>query len=64
MRQSGLGDTPRSLPPLAPTDAIIIGDAVLTQLDLVIFAVAVAVMLLLFCMFRYTASAAPCAPSA
>ena len=54
MRQSGLGDTPRSLPPLAPTDAIIIGDAVLTQLDLVIFAVAVAVMLLLFCMFRYT----------
>ena len=53
MRQSGLGDTPRSLP-LAPTDAIIIGDAVLTQLDLVIFAVAVAVMLLLFCMFRYT----------
>ena len=63
VRQSGLGDTPRS-PPLAPTDAIIIGDAVLTQLDLVIFAVAVAVMLLLFCMFRYTASAAPCAPSA
>ena len=53
VRQSGLGDTPRSLPPLAPTDAIIIGDAVLTQLDLVIFAVAVAVMLLLFCMFRY-----------
>ena len=64
VRQSGLGDTPRSLPPLAPTDAIIVGDAVLTQLDLVIFAVAVAVMLLLFCMFRYTASAAPCAPSA
>ena len=54
VRQSGLGDTPRSLPPLAPTDAIIVGDAVLTQLDLVIFAVAVAVMLLLFCMFRYT----------
>ena len=40
VRQTGLGDTPRSLPPLAPTDAIIIGDAVLTQLDLVIFAVA------------------------
>ena len=35
VRQTGLGDTPRSLPPLAPTDAIIIGDAVLTQLDLV-----------------------------
>jgi branched-chain amino acid transport system permease protein len=54
VRQTGLGDTPRSLPPLASTDAIIIGDAVLTQLDLVIFAVAVTVMLLLFGMFTYT----------
>ncbi|KAG0773387.1 hypothetical protein G6F22_014915 [Rhizopus arrhizus] len=54
VRQTGLGDTPRSLPPLAPTDAIIIGDAVLTQLDIVIFAVAVGVMLLLFAMFTYT----------
>ncbi|WP_241083141.1 branched-chain amino acid ABC transporter permease [Achromobacter xylosoxidans] len=54
VRQTGLGDTPRSLPPLAPTDAILIGDAVLTQLDLVIFAVAVGVMLLLYVMFTYT----------
>lgn len=54
VRQTGLGDTPRSLPPLAPTDAVIIGDAVLTQLDLVILAVAVGVMLLLFFMFTYT----------
>jgi branched-chain amino acid transport system permease protein len=30
VRQTGLGDTPRSLPALVPTDAILIGDAVLT----------------------------------
>ncbi|KOF55344.1 MULTISPECIES: branched-chain amino acid ABC transporter permease [unclassified Achromobacter] len=54
VRQTGLGDTPRSLPPLAPTDAVVIGDAVLTRLDLVIFAVAVGAMLLLWLMFAHT----------
>jgi len=54
VRQTGLGDTPRSLPPLAPTDAVVIGDAVLTRLDLVIFAVAVGAMLLLWLMFGHT----------
>src|SRR5690606_22098765 len=33
VRQSGLGDTPRSLPSLLPGDPVIIGDAVLTTLD-------------------------------
>ncbi|OZI69431.1 branched-chain amino acid ABC transporter permease [Bordetella genomosp. 2] len=54
VRQSGLGDTPRSLPSLLPGDPVIIGDAVLTTLDLAIFATAVLVMLLLFAMFAYT----------
>lgn len=54
VRQSGLGDTPRSLPSLLPGDPVIIGDAVLTTLDLAIFATAVLVMLLLFAMFTYT----------
>lgn len=54
VRQTGLGDTPRSLPPLVSTDAVIIGDAVLTRLDIVIFAVAVTVMLLLYLMFNRT----------
>lgn len=54
VRTTGLGDTPRSLPALVSTDAILIGDAVLTRLDLLILGVAVATMLLLFLMFRYT----------
>lgn len=54
VRQSGLGDTPRSLPSMISTDAVVIGDAVLTELDLAIFATAVIVMLLLFAMFAYT----------
>ena len=54
VRQTGLGDTPRSLPPLVSTDAVIIGDAVLTRLDIVIFGVAVTVMLLLYLMFNRT----------
>ena len=47
VRTTGLGDTPRSLPPLVSTNAILIGDAVLTRLDLLIFAVAIIVMALL-----------------
>jgi len=54
VRTTGLGDTPRSLPPLASTNAILIGDAVLTRLDLLIFAVAIGVMVLLFAMFAWT----------
>jgi len=54
VRQTGLGDTPRSLPSLVKNDAIIIGDAVLTQLDVAIFVVAVVVMIGLFWMFNST----------
>ena len=54
VRQTGLGDTPRSLPSLVSNDAVIIGDAALTRLDVVIFLVAVLVMLLLYGMFNHT----------
>lgn len=54
VRQTGLGDTPRSLPALVPTDAILIGDAVLTKLDVAIFWVALLVMGLIYVMFTYT----------
>jgi branched-chain amino acid transport system permease protein len=54
VRQTGLGDTPRSLPALVPTDAILIGDAVLTKLDIAIFLVALMVMGLIYMMFTYT----------
>lgn len=54
VRQTGLGDSPRSLPPMIAPDAVIIGDAFLTRLDVLIFVVSVSVMLLLFLMFRYT----------
>jgi len=54
VRQTGLGDTPRSLPSLVGDGAVIIGDAALTRLDLVIFVVSVAVMLLLYAMFNRT----------
>ncbi|MFA5488921.1 MAG: branched-chain amino acid ABC transporter permease [Candidimonas sp.] len=54
VRQTGLGDSPRSLPPMVAPDAVIIGDAFLTRLDVLIFVVSVSVMLLLFLMFRYT----------
>jgi len=54
VRQTGLGDTPRSLPALVAGDPVIIGDAALTQLDVVIFGVAVAVMVLLYLMFNRT----------
>lgn len=54
VRQTGLGDTPRSLPALVPTDAILIGDAVLTKLDVAIFWVALLVMGLIYVMFTHT----------
>ena len=54
VRQTGLGDTPRSLPSLVSNDAVIIGDAALTRLDLAIFVVAVVVMVTLFWMFNST----------
>jgi branched-chain amino acid transport system permease protein len=54
VRQTGLGDTPRSLPALVPSDAILIGDAVLTKLDIAIFLVALTVMGLIYLMFTHT----------
>jgi len=54
VRQTGLGDTPRSLPALVSNDPVLIGDAVLTQLDIAIFGVAVLVMLLMYLMFTRT----------
>lgn len=54
VRQTGLGDTPRSLPSLVSSDTVTIGQAVLTKLDIVIFVSAVVVMLLIYFMFNYT----------
>jgi branched-chain amino acid transport system permease protein len=54
VRQTGLGDTPRSLPALVSSDAVPIGDAVLTRLDIAIFVAAVVVMVLIYLMFTYT----------
>ena len=54
VRQTGLGDTPRSLPSLVSSDTVMIGDAVLTRLDIAIFVTAVVVMLLIYFMFTYT----------
>lgn len=54
VRQTGLGDTPRSLPALVSNDTLMIGDAALTHLDIAIFGVAVVVMLLIYFMFTHT----------
>lgn len=54
VRQTGLGDSPRSLPSIVSSDVVMIGDAFLTKLDLLIFAVGVGVMVLLFLMFNFT----------
>lgn len=54
VRQTGLGDSPRSLPSIVSSDVVMIGDAFLTQLDLLILAVGVGVMVLLFLMFNFT----------
>lgn len=54
VRQTGLGDSPRSLPPLVSSNTVMIGDAFLTYLDILIFVVGVSVMVALFLMFSYT----------
>ncbi|SCK43575.1 branched-chain amino acid transport system permease protein [Variovorax sp. HW608] len=54
VRQTGLGDTPRSLPSLFPSDPVLIGDAALTWLDIAIFATSVVTMLLIYLMFNKT----------
>lgn len=54
VRQTGLGDTPRSLPSIVPNDPVMIGDAFLTKLDVTIFISSVVVMLLIYLMFSHT----------
>jgi branched-chain amino acid transport system permease protein len=51
---TGLGDTPRSLPGLISSDPVLIGDAVLSRLDVAIFVAAMVVMVLIYLMFTYT----------
>lgn len=54
VRQTGLGDTPRSLPSLVSNDPVIIGDAFLTRLDVAIFAASLVAMVLIYLMFSHT----------
>lgn len=54
VRQTGLGDTPRSLPPLVSNDPVIIGDAFLTRLDVAIFVASLIAMMLIYLMFNHT----------
>ena len=54
VRQTGLGDTPRSLPPLVSNDPVIIGDAFLTRLDVAIFVASITAMVLIYLMFNHT----------
>ena len=54
VRGTGFGDTPRTFPPLAPTDSIMIDQASVTILDLVIFCAAILTMAAFFWMFAYT----------
>lgn len=54
VRQTGLGDAPRSLPSLIQPDTVIIGQAVLTRLDLMILFTALAVMAGLYFLFNHT----------
>lgn len=54
VRGAGVGDTPRTFPPLAPTDSIMIDQASVTILDLVIFGAAILTMAAFFWMFAYT----------
>jgi branched-chain amino acid transport system permease protein len=51
---TGLGDTPRSLPGLISSDPVLVGDAVLSRLDVAIFVAAMVVMVLIYLMFTYT----------
>jgi len=54
VRQTGLGDSPRSLPAMVSSDSIMIGDAFLTHLDILIFVVGVGTMFALYLMFNYS----------
>lgn len=54
VRMTGLGDTPRSLPSLVRDGSVALGQASLTYLDVTILTVAIATMLLLFAMFRWS----------
>jgi branched-chain amino acid transport system permease protein len=54
VRNTGLGDTPRTLPALVSTASVQIGQATLTWLDLTILAVAVLVLAGVFAMFAFT----------
>ena len=54
VRQTGLGDTPRSLPSIVANDPVMIGDAFLTKLDVTIFISSVVVMVLIYLMFSHT----------
>ncbi|MCM2251488.1 MAG: branched-chain amino acid ABC transporter permease [Ramlibacter sp.] len=54
VRQTGLGDTPRSLPSMISNEPVLIGDAALTRLDVGIFIVAMVVMVLIYLMFTHT----------
>jgi len=54
VRQTGLGDAPRSLPSLIQPDTVLIGQAVLTRLDLMILFTALAVMAGLYFLFNHT----------
>lgn len=54
VRQTGLGDSPRSLPPMIPNKTIMIGDAFLTHLDIMVFVVSICAMVGLYLMFTYT----------
>lgn len=54
VRQTGLGDTPRSLPSLVSSDPVIIGDAFLTRLDVAIFIASIVAMVLIYLMFNHT----------
>lgn len=54
VRNTGLGDTPRTLPALVSTASVQVGQATLTWLDLTILAVAVFVLAAVFAMFAFT----------
>jgi len=54
VRQTGLGDTPRSLPSLVSNEPVIIGDAFLTRLDVAIFVASLVAMSLIYLMFNHT----------
>lgn len=54
VRQTGLGDTPRSLPSLVSNDPVIIGDAFLTRIDVAIFVASLIAMVLIYLMFNHT----------